>query len=146
VDIEARLQRLEDERAIMEVLYRYGHALDYGNEEAFMDCWHESTVLQWPGRAPIRGHAELRQAFRNHTHAPRHYHKHFVLEPLIDIAGDNATVTSMFARLDSYGQLPRIRAFGRYLDKFVRCADAKWRMIERIAEREVWRPEPPDGM
>ena len=34
-----RLQALEDERAILETLYQYGHAMDYGPDADFVDCF-----------------------------------------------------------------------------------------------------------
>ncbi|MBM3347892.1 MAG: nuclear transport factor 2 family protein, partial [Betaproteobacteria bacterium] len=84
-DIERRLQYLEDEQAILDTLYGYGHGLDYGHEDAWIDCWTEDAVLDWPGRALMRGHAELRAGFRKHTHAPQAWHKHLLVEPRIVI-------------------------------------------------------------
>ena len=143
--IEARLQRLEDEQAILDTLYGYGHGLDYGHEDAWIDCWTEDAVLDWPGRALMRGHAELRAGFRKHTHAPTVFHKHVVVEPRISIDGDRASVVSMYARLDRYTDGPKIRAFGRYRDTLVRCADGRWRLKERYPDIESIRKEAPLG-
>jgi ketosteroid isomerase-like protein len=138
--IEERLRLLEDERDIQRTLYTYGHAIDYGYEEDFVDCWTEDAELTWyKDKGPITGHAALRAAFRAHTHAPATYHKHLLIEPLIRIDGDRAEVDSMFARLDPYDGIPKIRAFGRYRDVLVRCPDGRWRLKERIAEIEGWR-------
>lgn len=145
-DIERRLQYLEDEQAILDTLYGYGHGLDYGHEDAWIDCWTEDAVLDWPGRALMRGHAELRAGFRKHTHAPQAFHKHVVVEPRIVIEGDRATVTSMYARLDRYEGGPKIRAFGRYRDTLVRCKDGRWRLKERYPEIESIRKEAPIGV
>lgn len=145
-DIERRLQYLEDEQSILDTLYGYGHGLDYGHEDAWIDCWTEDAILDWPGRALMRGHAELRAGFRNHTHAPQAFHKHVVVEPRIVIEGDRATVTSMYARLDRYEGGPKIRAFGRYRDTLVRCKDGRWRIKERYPEIESIRKEAPIGV
>ena len=145
MDIEQRLRRLEDEKAILDTLYAYGHGLDYGDEDAWIDCWTEDAELDWPGRAFMRGHAQLRAGFRAHTHAPALYHKHVVVEPMITIRGDSATVLSMFARLDRYPDGPGIRAFGRYRDTLVRCADGRWRFTQRLAEIEAARAQAPLG-
>lgn len=142
---EQRLQALEDEQSILDTLYGYGHGLDYGHEDAWIDCWTEDAVLDWPGRALMRGHAQLRAGFRNHTHAPQAFHKHVIVEPRIDISGDRATVQTMFARLDRYPSGPAVRSFGRYLDVLVRCKDGHWRFLERICEREASRAETPIG-
>ncbi len=137
--IEERLRRLEDERDILQTLYVYGHSLDDGREDAFMDCWTPDAVLQWPDRPPICGHAELRAAFRAHSHAPLAWHKHMLMVPRVTLSGDRATVDSMFARLDRYDSGPAVRSFGRYLDVLRRCADGRWRLQERVAEREATR-------
>ena len=143
--VEERLQRLEDEEAILATLYAYGHDLDYGREAEWLDCWTDDAVLDWPGRDLIVGQAALRAAFRGHTHAPALYHKHVVVEPRIRIEGDRATVVSMYARLDRYRAGPQIRAFGRYRDVLVRCADGRWRFKERYPDVEAVRKEPPLG-
>ena len=44
-DIESRLALLEAESAILKNLYRYGHAIDYGDEEAWVDCFTEDGVF-----------------------------------------------------------------------------------------------------
>ncbi len=148
--IEQRLQHLEDEQAILDTLYGYGHGLDYGHEDAWIDCWTEDAILDWPGRALMHGHAELRTGYRNHTHAPQAWHKHVLVEPRISIEysveGDRATVMSMYARLDRYTDGPKIRAFGRYRDTLVRCKDGKWRIKERYPEIESIRKEAPIGV
>lgn len=133
--LEDRVQALEDERSILNTMYTYGHSLDYGYEDQFLDCWTEDAFLDWGG-AQLRGHEELRGGFRLHTHAPDFYHKHFMAEPRIVINGDTATVDSMFARLDAFDEGPGILAYGRYLDKLVRCEDGKWRFVDRRAETE----------
>lgn len=140
-----RVGLLEDERAILQTLYAYGHAIDYGSEDEFMDCWVDGAVLDWPTRpAPFRGRDAIRGAFRGHTHAPGAAHKHFLVEPLIVLEGDRASVTSMFARLDRYAGIPHIRIFGRYVDRLVRCTDGRWRFTERKAECEAMRTDSPD--
>jgi ketosteroid isomerase-like protein len=138
--IESRLQALEDERAILRVLHTYGHAIDYGDEPAFVDLWDENALLFWPSPGEIRGRATIRAAFRAHTHAPEVFHKHLLIEPLIFVDGDAARSDSMFARLDPMEKIPSIRAFGRYRDRFRRCEDGKWRFTERRAEVEAWHP------
>ena len=137
--LEARLRLLEDERAILQTLYVYGHSLDDGREDVFIDCWTPDAVLHWPDRPPIRGHDGLREAFRAHTHAPIAWHKHMLFLPRVRVEGDVAQVDSMFARLDRYVSGPAVRSFGRYVDVLVRCEDGRWRLRERVAEREATR-------
>ena len=142
-DIEARLRVLEDERAILATLYRYGHALDYGAEPDWLDCFTADGVYELHYRdltidRPNRyaGQAELAGFVRGHSRAPDRYHKHLLVEPLVDVAGDEASATSYFLRVDDSGGERHIYAFGRYLDHLVREADGRWRFAIRIAEIE----------
>lgn len=132
---------LLDERAILRTLYTYGHAIDYGFEDEFVDCWVPDGVLYWPDpHPPYVGHDALREVFRRHTHAPEVFHKHMIVEPRIDVDGDSATVDTMFARLDHYPEGPEVSSYGRYRDRLVRCDDGRWRFVERRTERESTRP------
>jgi ketosteroid isomerase-like protein len=139
-ELEERLLALEDERAILSTLYRYGHSLDSGDEESWMDLWTPTARLYWPQTDFISGTEMFAKVFRAHTHAPEKFHKHFLIDPLISIEGDRATAQSMFTRLDGYDGVPKLRSFGRYLDVLLRCPDGRWRFDERLTEIEVWRP------
>ncbi|MCU1476330.1 MAG: hypothetical protein JWQ64_1023 [Subtercola sp.] len=145
-ELERRLRALEDERAILSTLYRYGHSLDYGDEESWMDLWTPTARLYWPQTDFISGTEMFATVFRAHTHAPETYHKHFLIEPLISIDGDRATAQSMYTRLDNYEGIPKMRSFGRYLDVLVRCPDGRWRFDERVAQIEVLRPGSTDRL
>jgi hypothetical protein len=168
---EARLAALDDERLIRDVLYQYCHALDYGDEGAWLDCFTEDASWYWTvrdeliqdaiasqgfGTVPIgtlqRDHAELsappgsvvgRQALAGmvakHTRAPERWHKHCVLDTRIWLRGDAAGADSYFIRVDGYTTTSSsyIRAFGRYLDDLVRCADGRWRISSRRCEVEA---------
>jgi ketosteroid isomerase-like protein len=137
-ELERRVRALEDERAILQTLYAYAHAIDYGDEPLFADCWTEDAVLDWPWREPIAGRDAILAAFRAHTHAPDVYHKHFMVEPRIDLDGDEATVQCLYSRLDrDDAQEPYVRSFGRYVDRLVRCPDGRWRFAHRRAENEA---------
>lgn len=138
--LEARVQRLEDEREILRTLYTYGHAIDYGYEEEFVGCWIEDGLLVWPGVGEIRGREALGVVFRLHTHAPDVVHKHFLSQPLIRFEDGRARVDSMFARLDPYPEGPQMKGFGRYRDVLVPCDDGRWRFETRRAEGEAGRP------
>ena len=143
-DAEARLRRLEDRSAILRTLYDYGHTLDYGDEDGFLDCWTPEASLGWSMfPEPLVGHAQIRAGFRRHTHAPDAWHKHLLAEPQIRVDGDTATVHSMFLRLDPYPASggPEIYAFGRYIDTLVRCADGRWRFTRRVVQKEAFHGE-----
>ena len=44
--LEERLQRLEDERAILETLYHYGHTIDSCLAAEWADCFVEDGVFE----------------------------------------------------------------------------------------------------
>lgn len=140
-----RLDLLEAERAIVETMYRYGHSIDYGLEEEWVDCFTEDGVFDVQGASKDAGRHEGREALARfisrHTRAPEAMHKHVVTQPRIVVDGDRATATSYLFRVDQYEQGPAIRSFGRYHDHLVRGADDVWRFRERRAEVEGRHPQ-----
>ena len=141
----ARLDRLEAERAIIATMYAYGRALDYGDRDAFLDCFTDdadyvvdmrlggSAVLSFHGQEELEGYHEW------HTHAPDAWHKHVATNPAITVYGDTATAVSYFLRLDSDRETAApsaVSSSGRYVDEFVRGDDGAWRIRSRLCEVE----------
>jgi hypothetical protein len=148
-DLTARLRELEDERRVRDALERYGHSIDYGLEEEWVDCFTPDGVWDVrPGpmgkrgsrRVKCRGRAELAAFIARHTRAPERWHKHVLMDIRVEIHGDVAEATSYFMRVDAHATGPYIRAFGRYRDRLERCDDGRWRMARRIAEIEGTHP------
>lgn len=133
--LRARVQLLEDERAIDRRMRTYGHALDYGLRDVWLDCWTDDAELEWP-HGLFTGIAEIARAFDEHTHAPDAVHKHVVVDPLIEVDGDVARVESYFARIDGKPTGPVVRSIGRYRDMLERGADGVWRFVERRTDLE----------
>ena len=144
-ELERRLAVLEDERAILCRLSAYGHAIDYGDEEGWVDCFTEDGVFDVRARLShqpnrvISGRDELRAFITRHTRAPELWHKHLLVEPLIAIDGDAAGSSAYFAVLMEDDEAPLLRVFGRYRDRLIREPDGEWRLRERIAEIESMR-------
>jgi hypothetical protein len=134
-DLERRVRALEDHQAIRTRLYSYGHSLDYGRRDEWLDCWIDDACLHWPDGS-FTGRDAIAKAFDTHTHAPLTFHKHVIVAPVIVCEGDQARVSSYFVRIDHGPSGPTIRSFGRYLDIVVRCGDSAWRFAERFAELE----------
>ena len=144
-DLERRLALLEDERAILRRLYAYGHAIDYGDEEAWAACFAEDGVfdirtrLEGTPNMRVTGRPALRSFVSRHTRAPELWHKHTIVEPLIELDGDTARSDCYFAVLMEHEDMPILRVFGRYRDRLIRDVDGEWRFLERIAEIESMR-------
>ena len=144
-ELERRLALLEDERNVLQRLYAYGHAIDYGDEAAWANCFAEDGVFDIRSRLPNRPHQVIsgREAIRafvsRHTRAPELWHKHMLVEPSIAIDGDTARSDAYFAVLMEHEEQPILRVFGRYRDRLVRDTDGEWRFLERIAEIESMR-------
>ena len=138
-----------EERAVLSTLYRYGHSIDYGLEEDWVDCFTSDGVFDVrlrldEGRSHRHSGRDALAAFvAQHTRAPDRYHKHLLVEPVIDVSGDHASVRSYFTRLDAADDgTPYIRAFGRYVDRMVKGPDGVWRFEERVAEVEGYSTGP----
>ncbi|MFC1944588.1 nuclear transport factor 2 family protein [Chloroflexota bacterium] len=141
-----RLEALEDERAIMNTMYRYGHCIDYGLEQEWVELFAEDGIYEVRVRTTNdvlrkEGSQALSRFIAKHTRAPSKYHKHLLMEPLIAIKdGNTATAESFFVRVDDYDGKPYILAFGRYRDRFVRDNN-RWLFKERVCEVEALRQE-----
>jgi ketosteroid isomerase-like protein len=139
--LQARLQAIEDRNAILDTLMRYGNALDYGDVERLVDCFTEDAVREtWrPDGTCNRweGAAGTREFAMTHSHAPEKYHKHLILNTIVELYGDAAEVDSYMFRFDAgSGDKSYVWGFGRYLDSMRRDADGRWRIHKRVTHIE----------
>lgn len=144
-----RLDRLEDEAAILDTLYRYGQTLDHGPYSDWVDCFTEEAIwttrrhahlLAGAAEHHVQGRAALAELVAGFPHPPEAYHKHMLIGPRVDLHGDRCHTTSYFLAVSAHQTGPYILAFGRYLDRLVRCPDGRWRFEERIAEIDGTHP------
>ena len=138
-DVLKTLRALQDEQAVRRTLHRYCHAIDYGDEAAWVDLFLEDGVfdVEFPGDQPamhLAGRAALEEFIAAHPRAPGQLHKHVLLNPIIDVSGDEARVASYFQLLLDRGGVPETFCFGRYLDRMRRGPGGVWRFIRRLAE------------
>jgi 3-phenylpropionate/cinnamic acid dioxygenase small subunit len=147
--IEERLQRLEDERAIIDRIHAFAQTIDNKEFDAWLDgftadarwAWRESVTADPVFEA--RGQAELSQWLDGHRERfPPGEEHHVVTNPRVtSIAGDEARAESWYVVIRSEGD-PKlgVRSAGRYHDRLVRSADGAWRIAERDAVGEMPRP------
>lgn len=156
-DLEKRVRVLEDERGILATLCAYGHTIDYGEKEAWLDLFTEDAVYHVTMRGKtlpavivpqpeggLKGKKILSEYIHKHTNAPNAYHKHMMVEPRITLESDTtASAVSYFERLDETKEgAAYTLVFGRYVDKLVKGPDGKWRFKVRRIEMENSRPVP----
>ena len=148
------LRALLDHQAVARVVADYGHCIDYGEADQWLDLftpdaryvlrYREGLIARSIGR-PRREGADLVYAgrdalasfIREHSCAPAAWHKHVVSGLRIDLDGDRASAASGFLRVDQLAAGAGIVAAGRYRDRFERGSDGRWRFAERIAEIEI---------
>jgi len=143
-EIERRLATREAEADIIRALFRLGHTIDYGDNAAWVDGFAEDAVFEMVEvssegrvvRVQHSGRDALAGFIPGHTHAPEHFHKHIVADPIVTVDGDHAHAESYMARVDKGDGGPFLWSMGRYLDDFVRSPDGRWRIVKRTIEVE----------
>jgi hypothetical protein len=143
-DLRARLTQLEDERAIIARLHRYGQSIDAGDEEAWVDCFTQDGSFRSGGRVDrptreVTGRDALSAFIARHSRRPDSFHQHVVVEPLVVLDGDRAACSSAFMVLMDHEGGPVLRVFGRYDDELVRDGDGAWRFRLRVSSIDSMR-------
>lgn len=142
--LERRLDTLDATAAITRTLFTLAHTLDYGDNEGWVDCFVQDAVFEMVEVSETERVTRVSHTSRDalaafipgHSHAPEHFHKHLVADPVITVDGDTATCESYMTRIDKGENGPYLWSFGRYLDEFVRSDDGKWRVKKRVIEAE----------
>ena len=116
----------EDRDEILQLLYRYNHAIDSGDAEGWADTWTDDGVFD-TGGPPITGRAGLVE-FAAGVHGIRH----IAANPVIDIDGDAARVMAYVVVV----QGNTILVIGTTRDDVVRTP-AGWRLARRVFRSDV---------
>jgi hypothetical protein len=140
----ARLQRLEDEHAIVATLYRYSHGINAKDRQLWLDVFTEdgywaarpSPDSQW--RFEVRGQRELGGWYDDHARSwPLGAEAHMMSSPLVAVSGDHGDTRSYYVTLLRTQSGPGLRSTGLYEDQLVRCGDGQWRIRERRATGNI---------
>lgn len=147
----ARVTRLEDERAVIDALHRYGQAADEGEDEVWANLFVENGVFLCLDRAENvilreEGRPALARWLRAFRANEVRITKHCVLAPVVRIEGEQAFVKSYLTRIsedpDPYAP-PFLLLMGKYRDELIKDADGQWRFTQRIAQTEAPLRAPP---
>jgi len=144
IALAQRVQQLEDEKAIREVLVQYGEFLDARDYAAYSRLFARDGV--WTGGfGSFTGPAAIEAMLVENLGAPEpgFVNKtsfHLITTPVVDVQGDTATARSrylFFTASDEARPTPLLA--GRYEDEFVR-EDGAWKIRRRITHGVIpWR-------
>jgi SnoaL-like protein len=148
-DMAARLVRLEDERAILDILYQYSQVIDEATgagqkadsaQAAWVDCFVEDGVFAWKPRIEddwvmrLEGHDALAQFIRRAAFPKGVHENHTLVNPrVVSLDGDRAEAYCYYVILKGTREDVWVNTTGRYIDQLIRCSDGKWRLTERLA-------------
>ena len=139
-ELEARVRRLEDIQEIRALVLRYREHLDRRDLAAYAALFAQQGT--WSGRTgsastPAGIQAMLEAQLEPNPPAPGPTSMHLTTEPAIELHGDTATGTLLWALLGrSVEDTPEIRLLGHYEDEYVREGGV-WKFASRIAHVDV---------
>ena len=135
-----RLRRVEDEQAIVSAVYQYGHAINAGDRELWLDVftqdgsWAARSASDAPWKFEIDGRDALAEWFDGNARRwPVGSMVHTNSSPRVAIDGDRAEARTFYLTMLRGNGRPALRSTGIYVDQLVRCEDGRWRICERRA-------------
>lgn len=129
--LEERVQRIEDQMTIYQVISAYGPSADACNMDAIKQLWHEDCVYEIGGLGSYHGHAGMAEAFAGEFHQDKvkYGSGHASTLPYVVIEGDRAVAThhgTLFAHRDNQFQLIRLIA-------------SKWQLVRTPGKGLGWQ-------
>jgi hypothetical protein len=140
--LEERVQRVEDELAIRNLLNRFSQLADEGGLDEYRSLITADAVWEGgktPGRTfdhqARRGHEDILTGVRERMAAgiqgPGTNSHHVIVNTFVQLAGDTASSRSYFIYLQNTHEVPVVRSMGTYDDEFVRTGDG-WKLAHRV--------------
>ena len=128
---------LRSAEEIRNLLVRYGLYLDQKDFDGYVSLFTHDGVLDAP-LGSATGPENIRAMLGN-VLGPINAGFHIYANPLIEVAGDDATSTSRFSYVQAIeGQLPELRLVGHY-DDILRRADGRWKFTKRTITIDAGR-------
>ncbi|CAN5772034.1 hypothetical protein BH20ACI3_BH20ACI3_32650 [soil metagenome] len=147
-NLAARIQRLEDIKAIEHLLTRYAKASDKNNDpELMLPLFTEDGALDvGSGYGRFQGHEVLREFFAG-TSSIISWSLHYNISPFIEVAEDGKTANA-FWYLWELANMPDAKTGGEeavwiggsYTSDLVKEADGEWRFKEIRLAMEIMSP------
>ncbi len=139
-ELAARLQRVEDELAIRNVILSYGPAADAGETERAGALWADDGLYDWEAARPaLEGPNAVAAMLSGQGHQSLIHEgvAHFAGPPLVELDGDRATALSysFVLRRDADEQRIYVWRLGAAHWEFARV-DGRWR-IHRRTHRQL---------
>ncbi|MEP7243111.1 MAG: nuclear transport factor 2 family protein [Gammaproteobacteria bacterium] len=142
--LATRLQRIEDEKQIHDLMIQYGRSLDTKDFAAYAQLFAKDG--EWSGLigqfTTVKGaeniRAAMEKAFAARTYDAEHITNLHVFSNIkIDVDGDRAIAYSKWTVLSrNEKDEPYIRVNGHYDDVFIRDG-SQWKFASRVARREI---------
>lgn len=144
LSLEQRLDRMEAEKEIRDLITLYGLYLDskrfedYGNLFARDGTWSGGTTKFVPVKGPDAIRATMEKAFADRVYDPQHItNVHLVTNIKIDVDGDRASGYSKYTVMTRNDRdEPYARVMGHYDDTYIR-EDGRWKFLSRVANRDM---------
>ncbi len=125
----------EDRMAIMDLLSRYNHAIDGGDTEAWLDCFTEDAIYEFPPDRRWEGIEQLREVGESiAANADPPAMRHWLNNVLIEGDDQEARVTS-YVMLLRLSDGPRINHTGMYRHT-LRKVDGAWKFAHRRMDQD----------
>jgi uncharacterized protein (TIGR02246 family) len=153
--LEKHVQQLQDEKAIREVVIRYGEYLDARDYAAYASLFARDGV--WTGGfGSFTGPAAIQEMLEKNLGKPEQgfvnkANFHLMTSVVVDVDGDSAKVRSRYTFFTaSPDNRPMVALAGRYVDEFVR-ENGTWKIKRRTTHgvipyrdgNDPNRPPPP---
>lgn len=124
------MSNVEDHLAIRELAARYNRAFDYGNPEAWVECFTEDGTFNI-GSKELAAGSEALLAFAKKS-IPGMKVKHCTTDAIVEVNGDTGTHDAYLILMDC-GETISASNCGRYLDDVVK-QNGKWKFQKRVVE------------
>ena len=124
------MSKVEDHLAIRELAARYNRAFDYGNPEAWVECFTEDGSFEMGSKKLAAGHTDL-LAFAKKM-IPTMKVKHCTTDAIVEVDGDTGTHDAYLILIDC-GDKVSVANSGRYIDAVVRV-NGEWKFKQRVVD------------